>query len=184
MEPVGCVCGGAWAEGSRAVCSLASPALSGPMSLLSPGGAAGLTQPLAMGVALHGCLSLFCSVKPSALGIYSPRVRLQTPFPHHPPPPPASQPRSRTDARVQLGKSHRTPGLIKAPLLHTPYACSRRDTFPPRQPSSAWPRGAEHGDPKPSPSPCPAAIAHGPGQGSSPALLCVGFVLLSLRSER
>lgn len=74
-----------------AVCSLVSPALPGRMSPLSPAEAAELGSAVGDGAVIHGRLG-FCSVKPSALGIDSLWVRLQTPFPWHPPPPLASQP--------------------------------------------------------------------------------------------
>lgn len=174
-----------WVEvrGQRApwaVCSLVSPALPGCMSPLAPGEAAELASAVGDGATIHG-RSGFCSVKPAVLGIDSPWVRLQIPFPWHPPPPLASQPR---DAQVQLSKSHRTPGPIKAPLLHAPHASSRRGTFPPWQSSSAWLWGAWPGDPKTPPCPCPAALMQGPSRGSSPGPLRTGFVLLSLHLER
>ena len=74
-------------------CSLSSePCSARPHVPAVTRGSCGAGSAPGNGVALRGHSGLFCSAKPSALGICSPWLRLQTPFPRHPPPPLDSQP--------------------------------------------------------------------------------------------
>lgn len=109
--------------------------------------------------------------KTICFGHLEPPDQAPEPPPRNPPPLLDSCSWSCVDAQVQLSKSHRSPGLTKALLLHDL--------------SSAWQWGAQHGDPKTSPSPAVPCTAPA---GAARQLCCTrgraGFVLLSLHSER
>lgn len=133
-------CGAAW-QRDPGLFAPVSSALPSPVSLPSPRAGDG--------VALQGRSGLFCTLGPSASGIYSPSSRLL-------PPPPDSH----TGAGVSKGQS--TPGLLKPPGS-VPSHTEKGRIIPP---SPARLCGARLGDPQ-----TPPAVGH---LASSPER---GFVL-------
>lgn len=175
--------GCAWAEGSRAVCCLVSPALPDPMSLLSPGEAAVLGQLLAMGWLFVAIWASFAQQNHllwafTALGSGSRppspsshlHCRVHSPDPHG------------CSGTAEQEPSH--PRANKSPFAPwPPHASSRRGTFPP---SRAWRDSGEHGTETPKHPPTPALLPPGTGPaGAARQLSCAqDLFLLSLHSER
>lgn len=178
-EPMGC----AWAEGSRAVCCLVSPALPDPVSLLSPEEAAVLGQLLAIGWLLMAIRASFAqqnhllwafTALGSGSGPPSPSSHLHCRI-HSPDPHGCSGTAEQEPSRPRANKSPFAPW----PPTH------RAGEVPSLQGSRAWPDSGKHGTETPKHPPAPALLPPGTGPaGAARQLSCTQDLFLSLHSER